>query len=341
MKLLWILLPTFALSFFSAAPAHSAVVAVMPVKGVNLSDGQCDAIGVFFANAFARDANVAVASPMESRRAFEQSKSSQAAAAQLGVSEYVELRAIQLGKKVTLAGILYAKDGGELFRAETAAPSLDEMEMATARLSRALILRQPIPRMPPPEATVAEVPEAPTMPEAIADPNAYPRAFGFKTGLFLPTSSGRSFSPMMSLQFDGRVGNRDYFLEFGAGGALPTQDDYWSSTIRLYGFFAELGGSIYLSSGSTALYIGGGIAPGLWVSERYSNTNTGARCTVYGQAGINFSRDSRTRIYGEFRISQHILGFADSVSDGSLSGGTTTGNIYYPTILALQFGMGW
>jgi hypothetical protein len=330
-----------ALSSFSAMQAHASVVAVMPVRGVNLSEGQCDAIGVLFANAFARDANVAVASPLESKRALEQSKTPSAAAAQLGGSEYVELRAIQLGKRVTVTGILYSRDGSELFRAETAASSLDEMEMATARLSRALILRQPIPKMSLSEKTVTEVPEAPAVPEVVADPTAYPKALGFKTGLLFPMSSGRSFSPMMSLMFDGRIGTRDYFLEFGAGAAVSTEDQYYSGTIRLDSFFAELGGSVYLSSGNVALYVGGGISPGLWVSDRYNNTNTGARCTIYGQAGINFSRDSRTRVYTEFRIAQHILGFADSVSDGTMYGGTTTSDVYYPTILSLQFGIGW
>lgn len=85
MKLRWTLLSMLALSSFSAMQAHASVVAVMPVRGVNLSEGQCDAIGVLFANAFARDANVAVASPLESKRALEQSKTPSAAAAQLGV----------------------------------------------------------------------------------------------------------------------------------------------------------------------------------------------------------------------------------------------------------------
>jgi hypothetical protein len=340
MKLGWTIMATFAGSFLSAAQAYSAVIAVMPVRGVNLSEGQCDAIGAVFANALARDANVVVASPFESKRALEQSKTALAAAAQLGVSEYVELRAIQLGKRITVAGILYAKDGRELFRAETAASSLDDMEVATARLSRALMWRQPVPRMPPPEAAT-EALETPVVPEAVSDPTGYPKALGLKTALLVPNSSGRSFSPMLSLQFDGRMGPRDYFLEFGAGVAVATQDDYYSSTIRMDSFFAELGGSVYLSGGNVALYIGGGISPGIWISERYGNTNTAARCAVYGQVGINFSRASRARIYAEFRLSQHILGFADSVSDGTLYGGTTASDTYYPTILALQFGLGW
>jgi hypothetical protein len=339
MKLRLTLVSTLAFSLLSAAQAHSAVVAVMPVRGVNLSEGQCDAIGVLFANAFARDSQVAVASPIETKPALAQSKTPLAVAARLAVAEYVELRAVQLVRRVTLAGIIYGKDGREIFRAETAAPGLDDMELAVARLAHALILREPIPRMPFPE-TGAETPEVASAPEGVvqgpAEPKSYPKAFGTKMGFIFPMASGRSFFPMLSLQFDGRIGTRNYFLEFGAGGAVPTDSERSSDTIGLFAFFGELGGSFYLSDGSIAPYIGGGISPGIWLYDRMSSSNgSGLRCTIYGQAGITFTRDSRTKIYTEFRVSQHILGFADEVSY------MTTSSSYYPTLLALQFGLGW
>jgi hypothetical protein len=344
MKLSWTLASTLAFSLLSAAQARAAVVAVMPVRGVNLSEGQCDAIGVLFANAFAHDSQVAVASPLETRPALVQSKTSVAVAARLGVAEYVELRAIQLGKRITLAGIIYGKDGREIFRAETAAPGLDDMELAAARLAHALILREPIPSRPLPE-TGTEAPEVASTPEGgvavAAEPSVRPTAFGVKTGLIFPMASGRSFFPMLSLQFDGRIGTRNHFLEFGLGGAVPTDSQGSSDTVGLFAFFGEIGGSIYLSDGSIAPYIGGGISPGIWVYDRMSSTSdSGLRCAIYGQAGITFTRDSRTKIYAEFRVSQHILGFADQVNDYSTYGMTASGS-YYPTLLALQFGLGW
>jgi hypothetical protein len=344
MKLRWTLLSTLAFSLLSAAQAHSAVVAVMPVRGVNLSEGQCDAIGVLFANAFARDSQVAVASPMETKPALAQSKTAQAVAARLGVAEYVELRAILLGKRVMLAGIIYGKDVRELFRAETAAPSVDDMELAAARLARALILREPIPRMPFPE-TGPQTPGGASPPanlgQASAEPLVRPRALGMKTGIIFPLASGRSFFPMLSLQFDGRIGTRNYFLEFGAGGAVPTDSQRSSGKFGLFALFGEIGGSLYLSDGSIAPYIGAGISPGFWAYDGEAATNNGIlRCTIYGQAGITFTRDSRTKIYAEFRVSQHILSFADEVTDYSTYG-TSTSSSYYPTLLALQFGIGW
>jgi hypothetical protein len=344
MKLSWTLLSTLTFSLLSAAQAHSAVVAVMPVRGVNLTEGQCDAIGVLFANAFARDSQVAVASPLETKPALAQGRTSLAVAARFGVAEYVELTAIQVGKRVTLAGIISGKDGKELFRAETAAPSLDDMELAAARLARALILREPIPRMPLVQAAgeplqVASFPAGGVA--GAAEPGVKPRALGMKTAFIFPLASGRSFFPVLSLQFDGRLGTRNYFLEFGAGVAVPTDSQSSSNTIGLFALFGEIGGSLYLSDGSIAPYIGAGISPGYWVYDRMASSNGNPlRCAIYGQAGITFTRDSPTKIYAEVRVSQHIVGFVDEGTDYSTDG-TTASSSYYPTLLALQFGLGW
>jgi hypothetical protein len=350
MRLIRILVPTFVLTFLSSAQAQPAVVAVMPVQGVNLTEGQCEAVGVLFANALARETNVAVASPMETKQVLQQTKTSRAAATQLGALEYVELRAIQLGARVTLAGIRYAKDGRELFRAETSALSLDDMEAATAQLARALAWRQPIPGVLPPTA-VTETGETPPVAGPAPSAKGYPSTLGVKTGLIIPIASGRSISPMMSLQFDGRMGTRDYFVEFGAGVAIATDNGDSSTSYRIDGVFAELGGSYYLSNGSIAPYIGGGVSPRILASSvrspnsMYGDTyysddsNTGARCALYGQVGVNFSRDSRSRIYSELRVSQNVIGFSNQVTNSnnvSVSTGT-----YYPTEFALQVGIGW
>jgi len=339
----WTLLSTLVLSMFSATQAHAATVAVMPVRGVNLSQGEGDAIGVLFASAFAHDSHVAVASPTETKQALVQSRTSQAAAARLGVAEYVELGAIRLGTRVTLAGSLFAKDGGEIFRAETAALGWDDMPLATARLARALVLRQPIPRMAIP-VTVMPTPQvAFARPGIVAEPAApsvREKALGMKTGFIFPMASGRSFDPMMALQFDGRVGSRNYFIEFGAGVAVPTSFDHNSGKIWLLALFGEIGGSVYLSDGNIAPYLGGGISPGLWFDYNMTGNDNGFRCAVYGQAGITFLRDSRTKFYVEFRVSQHIFGFTDTVTDYSTYDTTTT-KTYHPTLLASQLGIAW
>jgi hypothetical protein len=328
------------LAQLSPAQAQTSSVAVMPVQGVNLTEGQGDAIGVLFANAFAREANVTVASPVETKQVLQQTKTSLAVAKQLGAFEYIELRAIQLGTRVTVAGIRYTKDGRELFRAETAAPSLDDMEMATARLARSLAWRQAIAGEQVTGTVVGSA--GASIPALPPEVKSYPNASGIKTGLIFPMASGRSISPMMSLQFDGRVGTRDYFIEYGAGAAVPTTTDTESNsnTIQMGGVFAEIGGSVYLSDGSIAPYVGGGVSPRIFgATNSVSSDGGGARCALFGQLGLTFTRDIRARIYAELRVSQNIIGFSSQVT--SSDNITTPTGTYYPTELAMQFGIGW
>jgi hypothetical protein len=339
MKFRWTILTAFSLLPFSVAQASPAVVAVMPVQGVNLSAGQCDVIGLLFADAFARETRVVVASPTDTKPMLAQGKLPLAVAAQLGVVEYIELRALQLGTRVTVAGIRRGKDGTELFRAETAASSLDEMEIAVARLARSLAWRQPMleaARLPGPavEAPVA----APPQPQPSGQ---YPKALGMKTSLIFPYASGRSFAPLMAGQFDGRIGSRDSFVEFGVGGAVPSNSSSGSNTIEMGGVFVELGGSFYLSDGPIAPYLGAGVSPRIWFVNAPDTgfDSSGATCVVYGQAGLTFTRDSRARVYAEFRVNQYILGLPNKVIGPNDS--VTTNGTYHPTELALQLGIGW
>lgn len=347
MKTRWASLSIFAVCSFLAANAHAAGVAVMPVQGVNLAEGQCDAIGVFFSNAFARDAHVAVASPAETKRVWSEVRASSSTAARLGASQYVELTAIKLGSKVTLAGILFEAEGKEIYRAETSAPSLDEIDVAASRLARALIWRQAAlasPRPAPPQL-VDSVPEVPPSPEATTSMPVNARnMFGMKGSMAFPAASGRSFSPQVGFQFDARIGPRSYFMEVGAGLMIPTDDSTTTRNLQMLTGFIELGGSGYLTDGSVGLYIGGGIQPGLWRTEAYyydsssshdyysdSRSLSGAMLPVYAQIGLTFTRDIRTRIFAEFRVSQHLLGVTDPNDNKN----------YYPTVMALQMGVGW
>jgi hypothetical protein len=167
MKWARILLSVLALGILWAPRAYCATIAVMPVQGANLTEGECDAIGVLFANALSRDANVVVASLLETKSIRHQVQTSLEAATQMGVALYAELIAMQLARNVRVQGTLFGKDGKEIYRAQILASSLDAMEVEMAKLARALILRQPVPRTPRPMAeTEAEVPAAPEVTEA-------------------------------------------------------------------------------------------------------------------------------------------------------------------------------
>jgi hypothetical protein len=148
---------------------------------------------------------------------------------------------------------------------------------------------------------------------------------------------------MVGGQFDGRIGTRSYFFEFGAGLAVPIDDSYSSSNLQTSVLFAELGGSYYLNEGGTGLYVGGGAAPTLWISKsNYASSKESATLALYGQLGVTFTRDSRARLYSEVRISQYCLGVTDPIADNYYgSGYIGTSDTYYPLTVAFQMGVGW
>jgi len=143
----------------------------------------------------------------------------------------------------------------------------------------------------------------------------------------------------MSLQFDARIGPRNAFAEVGAGFAIPSTSAPGSDTIEMGGVFGEFGGAYYLSEGSVAPYFGGGVSPRIWVvTTPTTGSTTGATCTIHAQAGVNFTRDSRARIFAELRAAQYVIGLTNEISTLD---GTMTSNTYYPTELSLNVGIGW
>lgn len=336
----WLTCTLAAVTVFWAQQAYAASAAVMPVEGVNLTPGECDAIGVLLTDALARDARVAVLSPLESRPVRQQSADAPAAAAQMGVAVYVQLTAMRLATSIKLDGTLFNRDGSILYRAQTVAPDIETMDAATAKLARALVTRQPI-APEPLQASQNPAVEAPPGPES----TSYPKALGAKVTLMVPHYSGRTFSPLVGGQFDGRIGTRDYFFEFGVGAALPTEDSRSQEALRISILFAEIGGSYYLTKGAAGIYAGGGAAPALWISDAYySSSKASATLAVYGQLGLTFTRDSRVRLYSEVRVSQYCLSVVDPLAgsyDYPYAYSTGTSDSYYPLTIAFQMGLGW
>ena len=159
--------------------------------------------------------------------------------------------------------------------------------------------------------------------------------------MIFPLARGRSIASLMSLQFDARIGPRTSFAEVGAGFAIPSTSAPGSNTIEMGGVFAEFGGGVYLSEGSVAPYVGAGVSPRIWIVTTPApgiGETTGATCTIHGQAGVTFTRDSRARVYAELRVSQYIIGLTNEVSTLD---GTMTSGAYYPTEFSLQVGLGW
>jgi hypothetical protein len=280
------------LAWLSTSQAHAAVVAVMPVRGVNLSPGECDAIGVIFAEAYAQEAHIEVLTPIMTGPAIEHSGTSQAAAAQL------------------------------------------EATVTSAQLARALAWRQPVPDMPVAPTGVEPIPK--TAPSDVSPgPHAYTKALGIKVGISQPVARGRSFYPVEVLAFDARLGTRAYFVEFGGGVNISPATRTTASKATMEAWFTEVGGSVYLTCGAIAPYLGVGISPRFTFIDG-ARKDDGIRLAVYGQTGVTFTRDSKSRIYSELRVSQNLLPIAEYASDG-----TTRLRSYHPTEFAMQVGVGW
>ena len=330
-------LSLLVLAWLSSSEAYAAVLAIMPVRGVNLASGERDAIGMLFADAFARETHLEIITPMKTGPALELNKTSLAVAAQLEALEYIELSATRLDLKVNLAGIRFDRNGGEVHRAETVASSQDQMDLAIFQLARALAWRQPIPPM---QVAAPKTLEPLEKPGVTPGPRAYPKALGVKMGVVQPVATGRSFYPVEMLAFDARFGTRDYFVELAAGVAISPLTRTTASRATMEWPFAEVGGSVYLTNGAIAPYVGMGISPRLPFIDG-SGKDDGLKFAVYGQTGVTFTRDSRVRIYGELRVSQNLLGIPEYGSDGTNMPNWMTLGTYYPTEIALQAGVGW
>jgi hypothetical protein len=167
-------------------------------------------------------------------------------------------------------------------------------------------------------------------------------AYGLKAGFSVPVSSGRSFTPVMGLQFDGRIGPRSHFVQVGAGAFVPIDDSYAATSTRVSAGFLELGGGIFLGPGPAALYLAGAVVPTVWMSRAGNDDHTALTCAVAAQVGATFTRDSRSRFFLEVRAAQYFLGVADPVVVYAPGGYATgvTGN-YRPLLMSILAGVGW
>lgn len=325
----------------SAKTAFAADVAVFPVYGTNLNQGEMDAIGVMISEAYAVHSRRSVLDPNRTMKAAADSEGNLPAAARvLNVSQYVQIKAIKLSTKTSLHVALFSADGSQVHRVSVFATTLDDLDPVSDRIASALVKRVPLDET----QTIDNV----TITETKGRNRTFvEKVLGIKTAVTWPVDFSHRYEPSVSLMFDGRLEGKQYFLEFGVGFLLPPSLGRAESHAEISGLTAEIGASYYLAHTSVSPYIGGGIQPrliGLDQGSYSDDGHAGANMTVYAQTGLMFMRESSSRIYVDLRVGQNLMPWkysgCDSSGDSARCASTGRGS-YYPIEFGLQAGIGW
>lgn len=307
-----------------------AQTAVFPAQVTNLSEEEGAAITAVLADAYAEASPDPVTLAGEPRDEEGHAVPPTAAAQQLQAKEYVTISATRLSQNIIISAARYSQSGEELYRVRMTAASLDDVETVAARMAKALVTR----------TDTSETLTIDTVTEREGEKKNRTfseKVIGVKTGFDWVFSSS-DFEPMISVGFDARLEAKHYFLEFGAGFALPASGGD-GSNVDVGGVYAEFGGSYYLTHTSISPYIGAGVMPRLLGGD---DMDGGANLALYVQGGAMFFRESSSRLYTDLRLAQNLTSWSRTTYDYS----TTTGTVVqessrYPTELILEVGIGW
>lgn len=302
--------------------AH-ADTAVMPVEGRNVTQGDADAIGRLFADAYAVVSRERVVAPRPLDLEADFAPVSSDEAKRVGADEYVVIYAVGLGEKVKLRATRYALDGTVIHGARMDAASLDDLDVVTERLAKALWL----------EVAPRETRTPDTVTEQESKPKrrlSSEKVMGIKASYVHGFATGMKLKPMLGFGFDGRIESESYFIEFGVGALIPAQS-HAPSREGYGGIYSEFGASYYFVSSEISPYVGAGFLPRFIITDE----SAGAQFSAYGQLGLMFMRSSSTRLYVDARVAQSLT----PVSFGSYYG--DDGSDARPLEVGLQVGIGW
>jgi hypothetical protein len=316
-----------ALGVLGHAGVASADTAVMPVEGRNLTAGDSEAIGRLFADAYATTSQERVVAPRPTDPDADFALVPADEAKRVGANEYVVIYAVGLGEKVKLRATRYALDGTVIHTVNMDAASLDDLDVVTERMAKALWLEVTPRETRTPETVTAQEGRAPNRVST-------EKVVGVKTSYIQGFATDLKLGPLLGVGFDDRLEGESYFIEFGAGLLLPAQD-YNQSRGNYGGAYAEFGASYYLSNGETSPYVGAGVLPRFIITDH----DAGTQLSVYGQAGVMFMRSSSTRLYLDARVAQ-------SVTPVRFETQTPTSDPYsstsvHPLEVGLEVGIGW
>ena len=323
-------LALLALSLLYAPPrAAAADIAVFPAESPNLAPVDGIAVGELLAQSYAAASHGAVLAPGRSAATLAQSQSYEGAARTLGVSEYVRVSALAVGRRIVVTATRHRADGSLIYQESLTADSPEDLVPVCDRLGKALYAQH--------GDELVRTYHNVTLSEARPQNRIWrEKLFGFKTGVLMPLARGGRYAPTVAVEFDLRLELSSYFVEFGAGASIPTHVDGMGSSYAVEGtrmsnnrgsagaLFGELGVSRFLNQGEVGLYAGGGVIPKLLF------TNDAAGLALYAQVGLTLPRASATRFTVDLRVAQSVL--AQHLNDGRRA---------FPAEPSLLAGVGW
>ena len=326
-----LLVTALVLVAVSGTPAFAQSVGVFPVHGTNLTQGEAEAIGSLIASAYARKSGMNVLDPEETGPAMAQQASTPDAAKQLGLTEYIEIRAVRLETRITLDATLKNAHGSTLYATNSTLTSLDDLEVVADRVADSLYRRTPIENT----QTIHNV-----IGKEMRKPNRTfsEKVIGVRIAGVLPAGDRAQANGALGLEFDVKLEGTSYFLEV-AGGFIMPADIHDRGDSEVGGLIGLLGASYYLTDTSVSPYVGGGLSPRIMFGAY-----NGAGLAVNAHFGLMFMRQSSSRIYAELGLDQHLLGLSTSLTeyyDSSLGTYVTSTDRVWPTELSLAVGIGW
>jgi hypothetical protein len=309
---------------FHAAPVRAAVL-VMPAQGTNLEQSELAAIWQLVAAAYQAERRDTLIPADDVEAALQEVKAAPAAAARLGVGEYVQVAGVRLRERIVLTASLHEAGGKLLHTAKITASTMDDVEPASERLVKALLLRTETART----RNLETVTMTETKPKNRAEAQ---RSWGLRAAYTYPVAYGPAIASILDIGFNARYESSRHFVEIGAGIMIPEAAD---QRLAYGGAYGDLGASWYLTQSDIAPYLGGGVMPRL-ASASIINV------APYAQAGLTFFRESTTRMYMELRVAQNVLpvGFDRDGAFNPDTGSSDAGRQrrLYPTEFCLAVG---
>jgi hypothetical protein len=322
-------------------PVFAEDVAIFPVQGVNTDKSFADAFGMILSHRYAEISGQKVLTPLKAARAIESDSNLVMAASRLGVSEYIEIEAVGLylsrkeeqqvavdsvngthvyvnvkapndngepsdqklldNSKTIVTVTRRDKGGAEIYKAEMTLLTYGDIQESCDRIAQSLWRKIPLDKT----RTMDNI----TRREGMGKNQLFVQKHkGIKIAAMYPLGyNGEKYSSIVGIGYDMRFDAEKFFMEFGAGGRIPTA--MFNNTTYEYGGVAfELGANYFLLPGSFGLYTGGGIVPFLnLVGGGSDNSPIQFGLAPYIQIGMVVPRESRAQFYFDFRISQQLM----------------------------------